>query len=358
MAGAEQIAADRAGGVAVARVVDREQQRLAGLAGLRQGQGAVHGDGQGFLGHPARSERLHLLCARRALRGQLDGAAQGGGRLLVPGVAGQQVHGPQDGSGQGVALQQMGDDRRERAGGVGAGGVAVGDLRAPGGESEAAGRVPAGEAEGRGAHDRAAALGVGVDGARLADRTSRVGDVPSREAGQAGVSGGPACVQPGLLPEPSAADGVLCVAGRRRGMVLGVQPAQVGVLDDRRLGAADPPGHGPGVRPDQPLGREEGHLGVVRDASDDPVLVGGEPPHALFPVRPADTGERQELHRVAQGVPDRTAQQTPADPGPANCCVPPCCAVHGRPPTLFRRNTALAPSRVHAGRRGDGHAYR
>ena len=59
---AQDIAAHRAGGVAVAPVVDRNGQALGKIILIPQG--AVYGDGQGLLGHPALPEAVDVLQVR------------------------------------------------------------------------------------------------------------------------------------------------------------------------------------------------------------------------------------------------------------------------------------------------------
>ncbi|GAA3058643.1 hypothetical protein GCM10020000_46780 [Streptomyces olivoverticillatus] len=72
-------------------------------------------------------------------------------------------------------------------------------------------------------------------------------------------------------------------------------------------------GAAPGVRPDQPLHREERHLSVVGDRAAPP--VGGDVvAYALRPVSGTDLLQGVELDARAERVPDGTAEQAAAHP--------------------------------------------
>ncbi|SCM15018.1 hypothetical protein SAMN04883147_113287 [Streptomyces sp. DpondAA-F4] len=296
-----------------------------------------------------------MFGGRPARHRQVDRRAQGGRGLLVASVTGEQVHGAQHGAGRRVALQEMGDDRGERPRRIAAGGMAVGDPRASGGQLEGPRRVRAHQSERRRPHDGAAALGLRIDGSRECQRRAGLGGVPGGEAGQAGVAGGAARVQPGVLPERAGAYGVVAAPGRRGGVVLGVQPAPVRVADEGVLGARRAGCPGPGVGPDEALGREERHLGVVRDPSDDTVRVRRQSAYALVAVGAADAVQGEELHRVAEGVADGSAQQCPPYPGPPGDRVAPRrppryrapvrCAVHSPLPLVRSRTGFRTPHR-------------
>ncbi len=286
------------------------------LPALGAGERRVDGDGQRLLRDPAAAEALHLQRGRRAGRSEVERLAQGGGGLSVPWVPGEQLHAEPDRAFQGLAAHQMADHGGEGTAGVVAGRVAVGDLRTAGREFEGvpvalAGAAEAGEAERRGAHHRSAPLRIGVHGPRGAvDRAARVRDVVLLEPELTGPARSAARVQPGLLaqlPVPVRHP----FGGRRCVMPLGVQPPQVRLLHQGGLH----PGVGP--QAEQPrLGREEGHLGVVGDPPDHPLTVRYQTGDAALPVLGLDRDHRLHLDRIAQRVPDGTAEQTATDPSP------------------------------------------
>jgi hypothetical protein len=100
------------------------------------------------------------------------------------------------------------------------------------------------------------------------------------------------------------------VAEGLRRLALRREPAQVGAAShtgDRREAAI----LGPVQRPEERLGREERHLGIVGDRA--PAAVRGlELGDARRPEAPPDLVEPHELDRRAERVTDRAAQQTPA----------------------------------------------
>ncbi len=351
MAGAQQVAADRPGGVAVAGVVDGEQEggldRRAELPVLGAGQRGVDGDGQRLLRDPAAAEGLDLLRRRRPVGGEVDRPAQSGGRLLVAGVAGEQFHAAPDRVRQGLTGDEVADHGGEGAGGEVAGRVAVGDLRAAGGEFERRLRVAFGEAERSGAHHRAAPLRRRVHRAGCAvDRAARVRCVALAQAGQAGQAGSPPLVEPGLLaqPTPAVRDAVL---GRRPVVVLGVQPAEVRLLHQGDFGSADPLRLRPGVAAQPAFCGEQGHLGVVADPADRTRTVPGRLGQAGLAELGPDRAQRHAFDRVAESVPDRPAEQTAAYPRTVGGQLLPRQIPHREvPPRSINRPTGYRPRPV------------
>ena len=153
------------------------------------------------------------------------------------------------------------------------------------------------QAGGGGAHDAAAALGVVRGG---------VAEVEGAlEGGEAGVAGGAAGVEPALADQPAVGAAVARRLHRPRGALpgdaLGVEPAQVGVVDAAR-GVADASRLATDPGADQALGGEERHLGVVGDGAD-PAVGLLELRDAFSAVLSADLGEGEELDGGAEGVP-------------------------------------------------------
>ena len=66
------------------------------------------------------------------------------------------------------------------------------------------------------------------------------------------------------------------------------------------------------IAPNQALGREEGHLGIVRDRTP-PAVSLEELPHALVAEPSCNLGRRREFNRGSQRVAYRTAKQTPSE---------------------------------------------
>jgi hypothetical protein len=149
----------------------------------------------------------------------------------------------------------------EHAGAELPGRVAVRQPREIGGELEDVLRRlrhlghPQEQADRRDAHHAAAALAVVVGPA--------VARVDGAQRLQAGDAGRAPAVELGLLDQPAVAPGRLGDDFRGR-LVLGAQPAQVGVARDarHRRDALEAQAH---PRAQQPLRREQRHLGVVGD---------------------------------------------------------------------------------------------
>jgi len=79
-------------------------------------------------------------------------------------------------------------------------------------------------------------------------------------------------------------------------------------MDDGRR-VRDAPFAASPVGADEPLGGEEGHLGVVRDLP----CSGAQIPDAVLAEPRADLHEAHELDRSAQSVPTRAGEDAAAD---------------------------------------------
>ena len=130
MKGAENVAADRTGGVAVARVRDREGEGVEHLAGIRIRDRAVGGDRERLLGYPPSPESLQRLPARSMACRERKCAPDGPGRFAASRDCFFEVRGgPGNGAVDGFTPDDVADDQGQRAGSVLAGRMAVGVAR-------------------------------------------------------------------------------------------------------------------------------------------------------------------------------------------------------------------------------------
>ena len=140
-------------------------------------------------------------------------------------------------------------------------------------------------------HHPAAALGV-VDG--LVDEAGLV----AGQGRQAGVARGPAVAEDGLL------DQAVVAVGAGRALPLSGQPAAIGP-PQLVLGVVDPANLVAAAGPDEGLGGEQGHLGVIGDAA----APGREIRQPPGPIATPDLVEGGELHHRSEGVADGTTEQ-------------------------------------------------
>ena len=187
--GAENVAADRPGGVAVPGVADRESEGVGDLRGSAVDQCRVHRDRERFLGDPPFAQRFDVLRAGGAPGSHGPRGEQRPCSLLVPGVAAQfGEHRVQRGV-EVVPGQQPPDQQGERPGRSLSGGVAVGERRGPvrpGEDGGVGGDVVGEQAEGGAAHHPAAAFGA-VAGGRSPLLAAADGVLQRLQAGAAGA---------------------------------------------------------------------------------------------------------------------------------------------------------------------------
>jgi hypothetical protein len=300
--GADQIARHGTGGIGVAGVVHRQQQRRAHIAGPGRVQSAIDRDGQALLRDPPLADLLHLFGGDRPL-GQLDRPGQCfhgfRARGMGPKLIDRLAHRDRQLDTGHHAIDQCG----ERARGQISGGMSVGQLRGPCRCGERLVRPHTGQPERRGPHHRAAAFRMRVHRTGFAQRRRR--EVSPRLLVQTGHTRVPRCarrVQEGQTRQPPV--------DVRRGLLLtlGLQPAQIrSAQRGHRIGTR--------LRPQQSLRGEQRHLGVVGDLLR---CVHGvlrqEARHPVVAVALPNLLQPQEFDGPPQRVPHRSAQQRTAHP--------------------------------------------
>jgi hypothetical protein len=312
--GTEDVPGNRARAVAVATVIHGNpkppRQVLAGS------ERRVHGDRECFLSDPPLADVLHGLGRWRHRLARVDRPVQRHRALIGLRLPLEAVDRCVHRIGDRFAMDQAIDDQRERTGRVESARVSVSQRGDIGPELERIGIID--ESRRGSAHDATASLAI-VD--PMVDRPRN----PLTQRGEAGVARRTAAAQ--LLDTNQPAIEMRDRRRERRHLSLCMQPADVRVVHRANRRPASPALR-LAARPQQALGGEQRHLGVVGDRTD-PSERFVEVDDSARAVTLADLGERQKLDRSTERVSDRAGQQASLhtramrDPAWARCHRPP-----------------------------------
>lgn len=301
--GAEDVAGDRAGAVAVAGMVDGQEQRAGGVVFVNQR--AVNGDRQGFFADPAAAERLDQLgrwCLRSVAR-QTDGFVERFERLAMVVLFCQNlVNRVIDRFRKAGPVDDARDDDSEHAGAEIAGRMAVSDRSGVPRQTE---RLVRDQPDRGDAHHAAAAFAVVYGFGRRPDNAA-----PQRR--KASVARSAPGIELGQIEKPAS------------GKVIGQLTVVVRDLDPLRK---EPPlirkidlGYRVGpvlAGADQAFGGKERHLRVVGDRPE-PAVGRREVGQAVFTEFRTDLLEAAELQCGPERIADPAGEKTA--PESVKCC--------------------------------------